>query len=209
MNYRLKVLTPPAEDPVDFATLKRHIKADGDTDNNIIKDQMHAARELVEDHTGLTMINTTFQMIMDCWPVGERNDEWWDGVREGAITELEARTIELPTAPLISVTHIKTYDEAGVATTFAPSNYFVDSSGRKPRIGLKSSASWPIPGRTLAGIEIEFVAGYGTEWKDVDATLRLGLMMQVAYTFNHRGDAAKLDTSVLDIIDRKRIKRVY
>ena len=44
------------------------------------------------------------------------------------------RYISLPRPPLVSVTHLKTFDEDNTETTFASSKYHIDSARNPARI---------------------------------------------------------------------------
>jgi uncharacterized phiE125 gp8 family phage protein len=47
--------------------------------------------------------------------------------------------------------------------------------------------SLPVPGRTLAGIEIDVEAGYGDASEEVPPPLRRAIELLVAHWYEHRG----------------------
>ena len=96
--------------------------------------------------------------------------------------------ITLPYPPLLSVTHVKTYDDNDVATTWAASNYFVDTTSIPGRIVARDGVSLPVATRVANGFEIEFVAGYGDDEADVPETVRTGILIMAAHLHEHRGD---------------------
>lgn len=208
----IKTVTQPAIEPVELADVRRHIKASSTDDNSTINLIIQTAREYVEQESGLIMINTELQWFLDSY--GKGNGDlmpWWDGIREGAISEYQCGGLVIPRGPVYSVTHIKTYDNLDAATTWNAANYQVDlMRGRiTPRLGQ----SWPIYTRQMNGIEVQFKAGHGEEAKDVPALARLAIMMQCAHLYQNRGDLvdSKMMTApkgVDDLIDKFKIKSV-
>lgn len=166
--YRLKLLTPPAAEPVTASEAKLHARIDDDTDNAAVAGMIKAARELAETYTRRAFVTQTWQLFMDAFP--------------------SERFIELPRPPLVSVTHVKTYTDADVAATFSASSYYVDTISSPGRIVLRDSASWPDVARVANGVEIQYVAGYG-EQGDVPQSIKTGVLHLVAWLYEHRGDA--------------------
>lgn len=211
MNYSIEIVTPPTKEPVEQSDVRRHIKASSQTDNAEITLIMQAAREYVESHTGRIFINTEFKMYLDSWGIGGSSMPWWDGVREGAMTEYSSGYIELPYGPLQSITHIKTYDTLGVAALWPTTSYMIDRRRQDiGRFSLSAGNSWPAVGRASNGIEIQFIVGYGDEPKQVPALAKLAIMMQCAHLYQHRGDESAEEASkgVLDLINQLKIKRL-
>ena len=59
-------------------------------------------------------------------------------------------------------------------------------------LALRSS-----PGRAANGIEVRFVAGYGSGFADVPQPLRQGIVQLAAFLFENRGDAVS-EAAILD-----------
>jgi hypothetical protein len=78
------VLTPPAIEPVTADDLRAHL---AETVDGLPYDQaddlIATARDMIEETTGIAMINQTWRLALDCWP--SQRADWWDGVRQGAI----------------------------------------------------------------------------------------------------------------------------
>lgn len=164
---RLKIVTGPTDEPVSASEAKAHARVDDDSENAIIATYIKAARELAETYTARAFVTQTWSMFLDAFPA--------------------CGIIEVPRAPLISVTHIKTYDDADAATTMSASDYFVDTKTEPGRIVLRSAASWPDVARVANGVEIQFIAGYG-EPSQVPASIRRGIMELFMWLYEHRGD---------------------
>lgn len=141
--------------PVALAEAKARLGLeDGFRDADLMA-QLASACETVEGRIDLALTRRTYRGWLDAWPCEPRSP--W------------ARYIELPFAPAISLTSIKTYDAEGVATVWADGHLFsrsaMGSPGQPPSKGrarLLSGGSWPTVGLEAGGIEIEWVAGYAS-----------------------------------------------
>ena len=96
--------------------------------------------------------------------------------------------IELPRPPTSSVTHVKSYDDADTATTWATSNYYVDTVRNPARIVLRDGGTWPTDLRASNGVEVQYVAGYGSSRSDIPEPIRMAVLQYVAHLYEHRGD---------------------
>ena len=97
------------------------------------------------------------------------------------------RSIELPKSPASSVTHIKSYDDADTATTFASSNYYVDTTSIPSRVVLRTGSNFPTALRVANSLEIRYVAGYGAT-TTVPYDIKSACLEYASYLFEHRGD---------------------
>jgi len=144
--------------------LRAHLRDVGDADG-VLRDFIDAARTYFEEATGIATVQRTETLALDAWPGGVSGGlGWWDGVRDGSIAADQARVLELPRSPLISVDWVKTYDEAGLPQTFSAASYFIDTNSKPGRLALNAGASWPSVGRPIAGILIQYQAGYATPY---------------------------------------------
>lgn len=192
---RLTLTAGPAQLPVTLGQVKAHLRLEDDftIDDAPVMTLARTATEACERFTGRALITQTWTQFRDAWPVGRSSrtgSDWWDGVREGAISEIPParRVLELPKPPLQSVIHIKTYDDADQATTYAVANYFVDSASDPGRIVLRDGAATPAPTRAANGLEVQIVAGYGDDPGNVPEQLRQGILMLTAHLYENRAD---------------------
>lgn len=192
MRYSNKQTTPPASEPVTVTELDTHLRGDGELETNessYLTSLITAAREHIENETHRAMINQTWTLYMDAWPTVRRaSDDWWDGVREGALSSIggSQRFVELPVAPLVSVTSVKTFDGENVSSTFASSNYFLDTNSVLGRVVLNNGTVWPVVTRNLNGIEIIYVAGYGASATSVPGALKQAVLQLAAHWYENR-----------------------
>ena len=210
-RHRLSLVTAPTVEPVTLQELKAHLRLDDSTaEDSLLSGLITVAREMAEDYTRRALITQTWKMFMDSFP-GGRSGQWWDGVREGALSELVGvgGVIEIPLGPLQSVTHIKTYDDSDVATTFSSTNYRVSAySSERGRISLRDGQTWPTFERNIDGIEIQFVAGYGATGASVPGGIKEAIKAEAAYRYEHRGDcdaAGMASSSAMSLLSRYKI----
>lgn len=182
------LVTPPAAEPVALADVKLHARIDATTDDSLITTLITAARIWAENYTGRALIDQTWQMALDTWP--SPAEDWWDGIRDGAISGLDRIAfISLPRPPLVSVTSVQYYDNTDTPTVWANSNYFVDTVRQPGRLALRMGAVWPVPTRLSNGIIITYVAGYGTDGSLVPEPIKTAIRQLVTHWYEHRGEA--------------------
>lgn len=182
----LQVVTEAADYPVSLTRVKDHLRLSDQTDDTLVRGLIIAATKQVEEMTQRTLMNTTYNLFIDY--VHETDYPLWEGTRVGPDIAYRQNFIELPRAPVASVTHVKSYDDSDTATTFAASKYFVDTANTPPRIVLRDGQSWPTGIRAANGLEIQYVAGYGSNDTDVPEPLRLAIMQFITFNYEHRGD---------------------
>ena len=182
------LVTGPSVEPVTVTDLKNQLELDvaDTTKDTQIELYITAAREMVEQYTGLALITQVWKLTLDHWP--NDRQEWWSGTRQGSIDELmqsgRASQIMLPRYPLQSVDTINSDD---VAVTIA--NVFIVDTQQKPgRLIVKRGATWPVALDNANGIDIQYTAGYGADSSDVPAAIRLAIIQMASYMFEHRGD---------------------
>lgn len=187
----LKLHTAPAADPVSVTEVKSYLRIDGSTDDTMLTAFITAATNTIESWIGRKLITQTWTMWKDRFPTQEfMDDRLTDGVTEGRLADYlsPAGAIELPIYPLQTVTHLKTYDDAGTATTMSSSDYIVDAVHEPGRISLKNSTSWPVTYlRPVNGIEIQFVVGYGATGASVPAPILQAIKDLVGKFYMSRG----------------------
>lgn len=184
-------IAAPAIEPVTAAELRTQLRSDlGVLSDAEALSIIAQARNMIEEMSGLALINQTWRLTLDNWP--GYYEPWWDGVRQAAVTELAGgrpRTITFPRYPLSSVSAVRTYDEAGNATTRTVATFFtVDIESRPGRMGLKSGQVWPTATQDINAVQIDYVAGFGAAASDVPPILRASVLTLAGYYYEHRGE---------------------
>jgi uncharacterized phiE125 gp8 family phage protein len=95
-EYGLDILTPAATLPVSLAEAKSHLRVTHDDEDLAIQTMIAAATERFERETGMCLLETEWQLVMDAFPKS-------------------TRPIRLPKVPLVSVEAVKYVDGNGTA----------------------------------------------------------------------------------------------
>lgn len=161
-----KLVTGPTEEPITTAEAKAHLRQTEADEDALIDDLILQAREWTESAIERALVTQTWDLFLDAFPDGD---------------------LRVPLPPLQSVTSVKYTDVDAVTTTFAASNYYVDTVMEPGRIVLSSGISWPsVALRPANAVEVRFIAGYGLA---VDVPQRAkGLMhMLIEHWYVNRG----------------------
>jgi uncharacterized phiE125 gp8 family phage protein len=162
-------LTPPATEPLSLAEAKHFVRVEHADDDALIAALVVSARAHVETATRRALMTQTWRMVLDAWPAG------------GLVRVL--------LAPLQAVEAVRVYEADGSVQQIDSETFVADSSAAPGRIAFPP---WAVtaPGRALAGIEIDFVAGYGDDPGDVPEPLRQAIRLLVAHWYEQRGVVA-------------------
>lgn len=185
----LQLITESRILPVTLTEIKQTLRLDPesyDQDSEIIM-MMNSAIKVLEDYLGRSFINKTYDLYLDHIPF-YHDETLKDGFSEGPFMEQKAREIMLPKSPVSSVTYIKYYDDSDTATTFATSNYYVDTINEPARIVLRRGQTFPDSGslRVANAYQIRFISGYGAAAKDIPETLKQALNLYISHLYENR-----------------------
>lgn len=179
----------PSESVVTVAELKDYLRVDESAEDTRIAVMLEAATSRLEEFCDRKFITQTWEIYFDQFPYSQ-NDDWWDGVRDGAISMLQGQGehIYMPFGRLQSLTSFKTYDDDNNEYTFDASNYYVDTVGPFGRVSLKTGGVWPATVlRPTNGIKLTGVFGFGNA-ASVPPDIKLAVMQFAAIMYEHRGD---------------------
>lgn len=131
-----------------------------------------AVRDRAQLHTQRQLIDATFRLDLDDWGC----EDW----------------IDIPRAPLRSVTSVQYVDTNGVTQTMPSSDYIVDAPvgerASRGRLVLAYGKSWPSARAQANAISITFVAGYGAAATSIPPLLRKAMLQDLATAYEHRED---------------------
>lgn len=187
----LELKTPPSGFPITLDQVKAHLRIDDSADDALLNSFISAATSLVERYLDQRLLTQTWIYWLDGFPSRTLFDNLRpDGVTEGALSEYLSvqRDVKIPIYPLQSVVEIKTYGEYDTPFTFSSSDYEVEPTKSRPgRVSLRRQATWPSTIlRSMRGVSIEFICGYGTA-SDVPPAITQALLETVAKFYNGRG----------------------
>lgn len=160
------LLAGPGVEPVTLVEAKEFLRVEDSVEDGFINTLITAARLHIEGTTGRAMIAQSWRVVCDTWPPD--------------------RTIPLPVAPLISLTAVTAYDSEGNATSLALSQFQPETKIAPASIFLPRPLSDAPPLRERGGIEVDYVAGFGSAASDVPANLHQAILTLVGYWFEHR-----------------------
>jgi len=172
----LKLVTPPAIEPVTLAEAKAQLRLDTDVDDAYISALIVVARERVELFLRRALITQSFEYTLDQFPAKK-------------YLICTNSFIDLPRPPLQSVEWIKYIDTAGNQQTLPPETYVVDaSSNEMGRVALAWNQFWPITRWSINSVVIRFVAGYGNNSEDIPQSIRHGILIEISNLYENRED---------------------
>ena len=160
------LLAGPALEPLALAETKTFLRVTDSAEDGFISTLITAARLHVEGTTGRAMISQTWRTLCDVWPAD--------------------RIVNLPVAPLLSISAITVYDPAGTPLSLPLAQFQPESGVAPARIFLPPTIQGMGDVRDHNGIEIDYVAGFGPQAEDVPKDLLQALLSLVAYWFEHR-----------------------
>ena len=155
------LLAGPAEEPVSLVEAKAFLKVDDAAEDGLIGTLIAAARLHVESVTGRAMVFQSWRLVLDAWPGG--------------------RTVTLPVGPVDALTAVTVFDEDDEAHELGLAQFSVQAG----RLMLPRDISGPAL-RPRLGLEIDYMAGFGTEPEEVPSDIRQALLLLVGYWFEHR-----------------------
>jgi uncharacterized phiE125 gp8 family phage protein len=156
------LLAGPAEEPVSLAEAKAFLKVDDSAEDGLITTLIGAARMHVEGVTGRALLAQSWRVVLDDWP--------------------DNGVVKLPVTPFVAVTEITAYDTAGAAHEVPLAQFMSEPD----RLLLPSTVAGMPVLRERQGIEVDYVAGFGTEPEDVPVDIRQALLLLVGYWYEHR-----------------------
>lgn len=204
----LQLVTAATSDPVTVDEMLAHARLDTVPEgNSLLEAYISAATAAVIQHTGRELITETWRLILDDWPGG--SDEWWDGMRLGALSQLSGGAIEIRKAPFISASAVATVNEDATTTAFSSDYWYSTVESGYGKLSLRSGQVWPVlvpPIRAVGGIRVTFTAGYGTNASDVPAPIRHAIKMTAAHFYENR-EAQEIPAGAAALLAKYKVLR--
>ena len=159
-----KIITPPDVEPISLVEAKKQLRlaiTDADAAAYTAEDDnlaalIKAARELVEVKTWRALITQTWDVQLDCFPVGD--------------------SISFPLHDLQSVASVTYTDTDGSEATFTDFVADTYSNG----IRLSSGYSWP-PVLDGSRIYIRYICGYGDTAETVPQSIKRAMLLIISH----------------------------
>jgi uncharacterized phiE125 gp8 family phage protein len=191
----LKLKTPPPIEPVTLVDVKGLLRIDDSDDDTLIASMITAIRQRAEEWTRRSFLTQTLTLWLDEFPH-----------RSGStMNKLNERVIHIPRPPMQSVIFIKTYDSDNSTVTFDASDYFVDTASSPGRLALNDNSSWPTSLRKFSAVEVEFIAGYGSNASDVPEGIKQGMLQWIKLLFANKSKLYESDESTLGLLEMNQL----
>lgn len=187
MGYcSLRVVTGPAVEPVSLPDATAHLRLD--MDDSQLPAYLGAARGWAEQYLNRALITQTLRYTLSpSQPPaasfgGPINPiifvmplTWWP---------VSGQPIELPMAPVQSITEVVQRERAGATRTLDPAkDFFADASNEPARVTLRSI------GQGLGSdLSITYKAGFGDDATSVPLPIVQAIKLLVGWFYEHRGD---------------------
>ncbi|MCP4304725.1 MAG: hypothetical protein GY788_07580 [bacterium] len=164
MLASITLVIPPAVEPVTLTEVKDHCRiSDADSDVYLVS-LIQAAREHVENRTSRALITQTLDIKYD-----------WFG-----------RWIDMPRAPLQSVTGVTYLDMAGTEQALDADVYRSVTDRDPGAIVLDYGKTWPDIYPVPSAVTVRIVSGYGDAADDVPQTIRQAMLLLIGHWFENR-----------------------
>jgi uncharacterized phiE125 gp8 family phage protein len=169
--YSIVPITAPAIEPLELDELKEHLRKTDNDEDAYLLGLIRKATRYWEGKLSRRLIQQTMDVYYDFTPMGAR--------------------LELPVAPVSSVTYVKSYSIDDTLVTMDAATYAVDLYATPQRLILRAGQAWPSGLRDYNAMVVRLVVGYGTTAGSVPSQIRGGLMWTVAHWYENREPLAE------------------
>lgn len=171
------VTTAPDTEPVTAAEAKNWLKVDHSADDDLISSLITAARQAVEEYTGIKLYT---QVIT----------EKWDRLPSSNKVYNQFGAISLSTWPVQSIDSISYVDDAGDSQTWSSSNYTTDLAARPARISPAFDAHWPTVRFQMSAFTVVYTAGYSST-ANIPDTIKTAMRLMITHWYDNRTDSVR------------------
>jgi hypothetical protein len=182
-------VTPTAV--LSYSDIQSHLKLDGSADQTLVESLVSAATKRIEQFIDRKIMNQHWSIYFDCFPREYNKNDWWDGARDGAVTELYSNgsPLVLPFGPCATLSWVRGYDQTDGTLAVDSSNYSVDLIGPRARVALKTGGQWPSATlRPVNGVHIRGVFGMSGTTSTIPHDIKHAIKITVANLYENRGD---------------------
>jgi uncharacterized phiE125 gp8 family phage protein len=183
----LRVITPPATEPITTDLARQHCRIDSDHDDTLVAMYVTSARMWAEAFLNRALFTQKLQFAVTWAPPPTATPL----VPQSLIVfplnwpPLVKRPIELPRAPAQSVDQI-TWGPLGDMQIADPSDYDLNLAVEPGYVSVKPALLPRIPQQSML---IDFTAGYDDADPDaVPMPIRHGILLLTAFLYEQRGD---------------------
>ena len=193
----LKIDTAWTTSAVATSDQKSFMRVDFSDDDTLIAELIKASQNVIETYINRAITTQTLSLFLDRLPFYS-DLKLQEGIFTAPDLEYNSNFIVLPKPPVTSVTHVKYYDNDNTASTFATTNYYVDTISDQARVVLKTGSSWPTVSQTrnANAYEIKYVAGYGGA-SDVPEPIVQAIKLLTTHLYENREAVTSLSVNAI------------
>lgn len=163
-----KLITPPTNTAVSLAAARAAARVDGDAMDGEILQAVQGYTDDAEFETQRALVAQTRRVTLDRFE----------------------RAIRLERPPLLSVVHVKFFDQAGQLQILDPQDYQVDAESEPGYIVPAPGKAWPATADRINAVQVEYTCGYGPDDAAVPAGIKSYILAKVAEQFAPSGSPA-------------------
>lgn len=173
----LRLITPPASEPITLTEAKAHLRVTHSDDDAIIALYLSAVRQHIDGRDGWlgrALVTQTWELSLDAFPLDN--------------------TIRLPMPPLQSVVSVKYDDTIGDEVTLSTDAYAVDAESQ-PGWVVINAGSAPAIWSGINAVRIQYVAGYGAA-AAVPSSIKAALLLMLSALYENRSEVVIGQTAI-------------
>lgn len=182
-----KLISAPAQEPLTLDEVRGYLRIDSTAFDATLLGLVQSARSRAEAYTGRVLITQTWDLLLDDLP----------------------GLIELPKAPVQSVTEIVYVGAGDVDVTMAAADYETDLSSTPARIVPADAGSWSVvlsTNQRFNLVRVRYVAGYGADPTDVDPEIRTAMLAWVTLMHENPAGIAEANAALEALLFQKRVE---
>ena len=160
----IKLITPPAVEPVTLDEAKTWLKLDISDDDATVTRLIAAARQMIEHYTRRVLITQTWRLSLRKRPA--------------------LPFILLPMAPAVQLTGAAMQKDASTKVPLDVNGFWLDAGSEPQRLVLPQALMGTLTGAMTLTLDIQF--GYGDQPASVPDALRQAVLVFVAQAYEQR-----------------------
>lgn len=211
------IVSPPAVEPLDVATVRLHLRMVDDAEDDNVIAMITDAREAAETICRRAFITQQWKLALDEFPRPGMNissANWYGpqwGTNPGPLSSarVEGRNgyeIYLPNPPLQTIDSVTYYDVSGVQQTLADgTDYIVDTVSEPARLVPAPNTTWPATQTRVNAVEVLFTCGYGLTANLVPSGIKRWMLMRIGAMYENREEVvidSRITSVDLPFVDR-------
>lgn len=187
----VRVVTPPAAEPLTLDEAKLHLREDGTDQDDLIEALITATRMHAERRCRRSLVQQTLELTLPSFPC-------------------DTDVILLPRPPLISVESVKYVDFAGNLQTVAAADYQVDTYSEPGKVKPVYLKWWQPTRNDFNAVQVRYIAGYAPQQgspqplnylsANVPEGIKQWMRVRIAQLYEHR-EAVVVGTIIASLPD--------